>query len=85
MFMRNCYCFEEREADDSTIKGAYFRTLNNCHFYEREKRQKSLLNEIGVLRGLVYALESIGITLEEQEYQEFTRLIDIQEELKKDN
>lgn len=37
----------------------YNRTFNNCVFYKGKGDNKHLLNEIGVLRGIVYCIESI--------------------------
>ena len=37
----------------------YERTLKNCEFYEREGKTVCLNNEIGVLRGLMYSMETI--------------------------
>ncbi|MBQ6413289.1 MAG: hypothetical protein IJI19_07415 [Ruminococcus sp.] len=34
----------------------YERTYKNCLFYQSEGRKVELLNEIGVLRGIVYPL-----------------------------
>ena len=36
------------------------RTLNNCRFLEKENNEKRLLNEIGCLRGIMYAIEKVG-------------------------
>lgn len=56
----------------------FVRTLNNCRFYEKEKRRLFLLNEIGVLRGIAYALEAVGI---HQYPGEFGHYIDVQNEI----
>ena len=37
----------------------YERTYRNCAFYRNEGNETALLNEIGVLRGIVYCLEAI--------------------------
>lgn len=38
----------------------YCQTLKNCEYYENENMLQCLLNEIGVLRGIGYAIEAIG-------------------------
>lgn len=67
-----------------TMKRAIYecfdRTMNNCRFYEREERNTDLLNEVGVLRGLAYALEEVGVC---PLSDEFLHYIDVQNELKK--
>ena len=35
------------------------RTTKNCEFYEQEQDNAALLNEIGVLRGIMYCIESV--------------------------
>lgn len=60
------------------IKELYERTLNNCKFYERENDSKHLLNEIGVLRGIAYAMEAVG---ECPHNEEFLHYIEKQNEL----
>lgn len=35
------------------------RTFKNCEFYEQEHDNDALLNEIGVLRGIMYCIESV--------------------------
>ena len=37
----------------------YTRTLRNCRFFEKEGNHKRLLNEIGVLRGILYCMYGI--------------------------
>jgi len=37
----------------------YCRTYKNCLFYKEQGDEKALLNEVGVLRGIVYCLEAI--------------------------
>ena len=44
----------------SIILDSFNRTMNNCRFYEQEGNELSLLNEIGVLRGLAYALDAFS-------------------------
>lgn len=58
----------------------YERTINNCLFYEKENKKEHLLNEIGVLRGVAYCLESVGIC---PHTKEFFHMIDLQNELLK--
>ena len=37
----------------------YNRTYRNCEYYRKQGKQKELLNEIGVLRGIVYSLDAV--------------------------
>lgn len=61
------------------IKSSFDRTMNNCRFYESKGDSLSLLNEIGCLRGLSYALEAFG----ECPHDElFIHLIELQQKLK---
>lgn len=55
------------------------RTLNNCYYYEENNKTISLANEIGVLRGLAYAMEAIGLC---PHTDSFLHYIDIQQKLK---
>lgn len=36
------------------------RTYNNCLFYEKENNTIGLVNEIGCLRGVAYAMECLN-------------------------
>lgn len=57
------------------------RTLDNCLYYEKEEMIEHLLNEIGCLRGIAYALETVGIYPYRSNFtyaDEFLRLIAIQ-------
>lgn len=42
-----------------TLIDLYNRTYNNCVFYKNEGKDAALLNEIGVLRGIMYCLNEI--------------------------
>ena len=61
------------------LKSDYERTLNNCKFYESENNTSALLNEIGVLRGLAYALETFSCLPCDKDFCHF---IEIQQQLK---
>lgn len=61
------------------IMELFDRTMKNCKFYEGQNDTKGLLNEIGVLRGIAYCMESIGIC---PHSPDFTHFIDRQNELK---
>lgn len=61
------------------IKEIYFRTWKNCKFYEEQGDTLSLLNEIGVLRGVSYALDAINCNMVDQDLIRWCKL---QEELK---
>ena len=55
------------------------KTLNNCYWYEKENKTISLANEIGVLRGLAYAMETMGLC---PHTMFFLHFIDVQQKLK---
>lgn len=63
-----------------TIADVYNRTIENCRFYEKEKDDLGLLNEIGALRGVAYCMEIVGVPF--PDYTEFQRFIAIQRKLK---
>lgn len=60
----------------SKLMDLFNRTLSNCEFYENENRTTSLLNEIGVLRGIAYCLEALNIDV--LELSAFQHYIEIQ-------
>ena len=64
---------------NTTVIGIYERTLNNCKVYEKEKNHKALLNEIGVLRGVAYVLDLVGVCYHSEDFIHF---IDLQEKFK---
>ncbi len=41
------------------LMNLYNRTLSNCTYYNSKGMKNSLLNEIGVLRGILYCIEGI--------------------------
>ena len=47
---------KEMTAEESLCR-LYDRTMRNCIFYKAEGKEKCLLNEIGVLRGIAYCME----------------------------
>ena len=67
------------ECGGETMMDIYHRTLNNCRFYEKENDKKSLLNEIGVLRGIFYCLQCVGVAPDDEELDHF---IELQNQLK---
>lgn len=69
----------KKERED--IKQSFERTMNNCIFYETEGKTIALVNEIGVLRGLCYAMQILGIGSFNSE--EFLHFIDVQQKLKR--
>ena len=71
--------YQNNESERKALVKLFDRTMRNCYFYEREGRDADLLNEIGVLRGLAYAMEEVGIHQYDGEYYRF---IDIQNHLK---
>lgn len=46
-----------------TMTEAYNNTMKNCYFYEKNKMEYHLANEIGVLRGIAYCLELAGVNV----------------------
>lgn len=63
-----------------TIIDVYNRTMNNCKTHIQYDNTASLLNEIGVLRGVAYCMEIVGIPY--PNFTEFQEMIDIQQKLK---
>ena len=61
---------------DMKLMDLFNRTLSNCEFYENENRTTSLLNEIGVLRGIAYCLKTFDIDV--CEFPTFLHYIEIQ-------
>lgn len=59
---------------NSKVREVFERTLNNCKFYEQEGKQLSLLNEIGTLRGLMYAMEYVDRCPMNDEVMHFIRI-----------
>ena len=62
-----------------SVTEAYGNTLKNCKYYEDNKDYTALLNEVGVLRGIVYCMETIGF---QPDMKDFLHFIDIQVYLK---
>lgn len=62
------------------IRKIFIRTIGNCCWYEKENKTISLVNEIGVLRGVGYAMESIGLCPHVDMH--FMYFIDLQQKLK---
>ena len=58
------------------IQEIWIKTMNNCEFYEKERDTKKLLNEIGVLRGLYYVQDELGLNI--CLYRHFEHFISIQ-------
>lgn len=63
-----------------TIRDIYIRTMNNCNFYKEIGDSASLLNEIGVLRGIAYCMEITGVPY--PDFDEFKEMIETQNKLK---
>ena len=63
---------------EKKVKEIFERTLNNCIFYENQGNGKRLLNEIGVLRGVAYVMDEMGIC---SHNQLFVHFIDLQNKL----
>lgn len=60
----------------------YKRTMKNCLFYQEKGFKDALLNEIGVLRGVVYCMETVGLMPDHENFSDFLHFIDIQQERK---
>ena len=56
------------------IYDLYIRTLRSCYHYKEKKQYKRLLNEIGVLRGLVMALEANNVNIRNREFDSYISL-----------
>lgn len=56
------------------------QVMKNCRFYEKQGLPNSLLNEIGVLRGIYYCMEIDGVKLDDM--SELMHFIDIQQNMK---
>ena len=67
----------KREKEE--IRKIFIRTLNNCCYYEENNKTISLANEIGVLRGVAYTMEVVGLC---PHTDSFLHYIDIQQKLK---
>ena len=67
-----------KQITNDGLQDIFNRTLNNCLFYERENKPEHLLNEIGCLRGIAYAMEVMNMC---PHTDEFLRFISIQNEL----
>ena len=63
-----------------TLIECYNQTMNNCKYYEREQMKTCLANEIGVLRGVAYAMEMAGECPHDPDFMHF---IGIQNKLTK--
>lgn len=75
---------ESVDADEATKKllwDKFNQTKKNCLFYEKEGKQQSLLNEIGVLRGIASCLEPM-VGQDQVVDADFLRLLEIQQKLK---
>ena len=71
----------KREKEE--IRKVFIRTISNCCWYESKGDKVSLLNEIGVLRGLGYAIYAMGdMTICPHNDIHFTYFIDLQQKLK---
>ena len=63
-----------------TVMDIYNRTIRNCKYYESIHDDISLINEIGVLRGIYYCLQTVGVAPEDEVV---SRFFETQEKLKK--
>ena len=67
----------------SEMDEIYKRTMQNCLFYQEKGFKDALLNEIGVLRGVVYCMETVGLMPDRETFSDFLRFLDVQNERKK--
>lgn len=69
--------------EEEEIRKVFIRTIGNCCWYESKGDKVSLLNEIGVLRGLAYAIYAMGsVTICPYNDIHFTYFIELQQKLK---
>lgn len=69
--------------EEEEIRKVFIRTIGNCCWYESKGDKVSLLNEIGVLRGLAYAIYAMGnVTICPHNDIHFTYFIELQQKLK---
>lgn len=60
----------------------YNRTIKNIRFYQENGKEKELLNEIGVLRGIVYCMAAfVGLGGLHIDMSEFASVIEEQNRL----
>ena len=65
--------------EKTEIIQVFERTLNNCRYYEKNNKTISLANEIGVLRGVAYTMEAVGLC---PHTDSFLYYIDVQQKFK---
>lgn len=75
---RKLIWLQKKEKEE--IRKIFIRTIGNCCWYESEGDKASLLNEIGVLRGVGYAMDSIRLCPHVDMH--FMYFIDLQQKLK---
>lgn len=64
--------------ENNSIQNVYDRTYRNCEFYLSEGKEIALANEIGVLRGICYCMEELGMDIPGN----LMTMIEIQQRLK---
>lgn len=72
----------ERSKAQEKIMEIYERTMKNCFFYQERGFKDALLNEIGVLRGIMYCMEAEGLYPNDENLSDIEHFIDIQQERK---
>lgn len=70
--------------DNENLIEIYNRTYRNCRFYQDKGDEKALLNEIGVLRGIMYCIDVTigGYSNDLIDYEAFKEMIAEQQRLK---
>lgn len=63
----------------SNLIKLYNRTLENCQYYCANGKEWSLMNEIGCLRGIMYAMQELKVDFD---YSEAARFIKLQQCMK---
>lgn len=64
------------------LHNEYNRIMDNCKYYEKNGKTKALLNEIGALRGICYALSIFDYDEVFKNDADFSHFIAIQQEYK---
>lgn len=77
-----CSTFFENMPADKKIKQDFAQHIKNCIYYEEKNDKNALLNEIGVVRGLSYAMQMIGVCpFHNTNTDKFLHFIDMQNKL----
>ena len=76
--MCRCQIYGVLNVDGKTprdvIVDDFYQTMKNCFFYEHKGDKTHLLNEIGVLRGLAYAMEAVDCCPHNDDFFHFVHI-----------